>query len=183
MRRFGAGPRLLDELRDAAVVIDRHHTIRRRVVDRREGDRRRASTFFVIRDEFGEVEVGEHITVQDDDAFGRHPREVRGVSDRARGVERSRLGRVEKLDALPTRFGEGLQKWIRTVPEGEHGAGDVVERKPFDHPRDDRAADDRQHRLWDVVGERAKSGPFSTNEHHRLHEPAPRPFLFVLRLA
>ena len=86
---------LLDERDHAAVVLGRHDTERARVVDLGQRDRRLRAALVVEPHHRGEIEVGEHVAVADDEALvdpvGRE-------ADRAGGAERLVLDRVAQRD-------------------------------------------------------------------------------------
>ena len=63
----------------------------RRVVDRREHDRRLRLALAVQRDDRGQVDLRQHVAVEDDDRLAQR---LAGVADGAAGAERRRLDHV-----------------------------------------------------------------------------------------
>ena len=101
------------------------------------------------RDERGDVEVGEHVTVGDDERLV-DARRVGGEADRAGGVERLRLDGVVQPRAGARSVGERVEERLRLEAEGERDVGDAAANEVGDEPFDDRPVTDRQHRLRDA---------------------------------
>ena len=70
--------------------------VRGRVVDRRQHDRRPRLALAVQPDDRGQIDLGQHVAVEDDDRLGAA---CRRRTDRAAGAERRRLDDVADLDA------------------------------------------------------------------------------------
>ena len=100
--RFGPGCRLLDEAPDASVVVELDDTERRWIVDPDEVQRGLGAESAVGGDEGADVEIGQHVTVGDDErvvdagGLGREP-------DRSGGVERLGLDGVASTPTSPQR--------------------------------------------------------------------------------
>ena len=91
--------RLLDERLDPAVVVGGHDAEARRVLDRCEGDGALAAVRVVERHERADVEVGEHVAVDDEEALVDA-----GVERRRSGWRRRcRAARARRRSAAPPR--------------------------------------------------------------------------------
>ena len=87
-----------------------------RVVDRRQDDRRLRLALAVQPQHGRQIDLGQHVAVEDDDRFGER---VPGVADGAAGAERHRLDDVADADAEPFAFAEDLLDAARLVIEAE----------------------------------------------------------------
>ena len=97
-------------------------------------------------DEGGEVEVGQDVAVDDDEALV-DAGVAGGEADGAGGVERLGLDRVAQPHAGARPVGIGSLEGVGPVAERQHGLVDPVAGQPGDDPLDHRPVDDRQHLL------------------------------------
>ena len=145
----GASPggRLLDEGLDPAVVVGRDDAVARRVVDRRQGDRRprrRARRGASTRAPTSRSVSTSPLTTR-----------KRGVDAGVDGREADGAGRVERLGLdrvvephARRRCRRGRRReGVGPVAEREDGIGDAVAAEVGHDPLDHRPVDDRQHLL------------------------------------
>ena len=113
-----------------------------------------------------EVEVGEHVTVADDqalvDALGRE-------ADPARGAERLVFDDEAQLHVAVALVGEVAGERVGQVPEREHRFVDAVDREPVELAFDERDVRDRQQWLRCRVRERTETGARATDEDDGFH--------------
>jgi hypothetical protein len=120
----------------------------------------------VLSDLGGEVEVGEDVAVEHEEALLQ---EVLRVLERA--CRAARLGLLDEAQAQPV---------LRAVAEHvAHGGGqeaarhddvvDPVAAQPLEHVGDERAVDERYDGLGDRRGQRPKARPLAPDQDHRLH--------------
>ena len=168
-RLVGRG--LLEELLDGVVVAQADEAVARRVRDRDERERADGAGRLVLGDLRAEVEVGEDVAVEHEEALVE---EVLGVLQRARGA--ARLGLLD--EAQP-------DAELRPVAEhvahagGEEAARhdhvvDAVAAQPLEHVDDERPVDERHDRLGDGRRQGPQSRPLPAHEDHRLHCSASR---------
>ena len=108
--------------------VDGHDAERRRVVDGDQVDRRLGSVLPMEVDERGDVEVGQHVAVGDDERVV-DAAEVGGEVDRAGGVERLRLDRVVQRDTVALAVGKGLDERLGLEAERQRDVGDAALRR------------------------------------------------------
>ena len=160
----GAG--LLDELRDRLVVVQAHEAVRGGVADRHEREGADRPGRLVLGDLRGEVDVGEHVAVEHQEALVE---KVLGVLERTRRP--ARLGLLDEAQAQPV---------LRAVAQhvahrgGQEAARhddvvDAVARQPLEHVGDERAVDERDDRLGHRRGQRPQARALAADEDHRLH--------------
>ena len=156
---------LLEELGDLAVVAPVDKAVAARIGHRIERDRRLGPRVLVLRDQGTEVEIAEHVAVQDEKAIAEH---VLGEADRAGGPAGVGLLCIADLDA-------GLELRERPLHLlGQEAAGDdhvvhPVALEPVDHVGDVRAAGQREHRLRDRVGQGPQASALAAGQDQRLH--------------
>ena len=127
-------------------------------------------------DDRAQIELGQHVAVEDDDRFGEL---VAGVLDRARGAERGWLDDVANLDADLGSVAEDLLDAPRLVVEAQDDFVDlghlleqvelVVEERPVENGHD---------RLRRMNRERPESRALAPGEEDRLHDD-PRSYTMV----
>ena len=133
----------------------------------------------VERDELGEVDVGDHVAGDDEEALVEV---LHGVAHRAGGAERHRLVGVDDLDA---ELGAVAEVGLDGVGHEGDGHDDLVEAVPPQQGDDvlhHRAVGHRQHRLGRVRGERPQAGALAAGHDHGLHRRRP-PVLPLGRLS
>ena len=97
-------------------------------------------------DERGDVEVGQHVAVGDDERVV-DAAEVGRESDRPGGVERLGLDRVVQRNPVALAVGKGLDERLGLEAECQRHVGDPSLRQVVDKAFDDRHVPDRQHRF------------------------------------
>ena len=140
VRRDLLGPRLLEEAQDPAVGVRLDEAVGRRVRHRCQQDRGLRLRGLVPGDDRRQVDVGQHVAVQDD---GPLVEEVERVADGAAGAERGVLDGVADAHAERTPVAEDGLDALRAVGHGEDdlaypGAGEQVELVAEERPVDDR---------------------------------------------
>ena len=158
---------LLQEAFDGAVGLGDHDPELERVLDVLQRDRRARARVAVRLHERGEVDVGEHVTGDDEE---RVDELVDGVAHRTGGAERRVLGRVAHGDA---EVGAVTEVVADLVGEERHRDDDLVEavqREQADDVLHHRLVGQRHHRLRGVAGQRAQTRALTTGEDDGLHE-------------
>ena len=126
-------------------------TVGARVVDRRQHDRRLRLALPMQPQHGTEIDLGQHVAVEDDHRLGQR---VAGIADRAAGAERHRLDDVAELDAQPLAVAEDLLDAARLVVQAQDDLVDlrhlaqeidlVVEKRPVENRHDGLRRVDRQ---------------------------------------
>ena len=165
--REGPGSRLLDEGGDA-LPLEHAHPERRRVLDAGQRDRHRRVRRTVRGDECTEVEVAEHVPVEDEDRLVESGR--RGAYPAGR-VQRGRLG--DEVHLEPVRS-QQLDEWherrgVRTDDEADTPHAGLPEAPG--EPGEERCPTERQHGLGDVLGQREqpRATPSGDDQRGRRH--------------
>ena len=125
-------------------------------------------TFSVKGDERSEVEVGEHVAVDDDECVVDSS-VGGGEAQRARGVERLGLHRVGQTDPRRLTVGVCLLERVGEVAQRKDRFVDSVGRQVGEHPFEHRHADNGQHLLRCRQGEGAQPRSLAAHEDNRLH--------------
>ena len=109
----------------------------------------------------GQVEVGEDVAVQGEEAIVELGAErVGGEADRARGAQRARLGDVADPGATAVLVAaERLAQHVGQEAAGEHHLPHAVPGQPLDHVGEERPVDQGQRRLGHGLGERPQPRP------------------------
>ncbi len=132
-------------------------------------------------DQFPDVEVGEHVAVEDQERLFDSC-VLGGESDGPGGVEGFGFHGVGERDAGASAVGIGIQKGARQEAEREHHLVDAVGGEVPDDVFDHRPIQDRQHLLREIGGERAKPRPEASYQNHGAHGARPiRRWSSVLR--
>ena len=160
------GGRLLEELLDARVVVQAHEAVGRRIRHRDEGERAGRARRLVLRDLRREVDVGEHVAVEHEEALLE---QTLGVLQRAGGA--ARLGLLDETQ--PQAEGGAVAEDVAHARREEAAREDhvvhAVAAQPLEHVDDERPVHERNDGLGDGRGQRAKPGAFAPDQDHRLH--------------
>ena len=122
--------------------------------------------------DLGDIEIGEHIAVDDDERL-IDPRRLGGETNSAGSVERRRF------DGVCQRYTSALSIVIRLpedvffVAERQHDLIHTVGAEPADDMLEHRCTDHRQHLLRCGEGERSETGSEAADEHDCLHGGPP----------
>ena len=138
----------------------------------RERDHR--ARLIVLALQGGQVEVGEHVTVEDHEPIAEQPL-IGRQPHRARGAEGLVLLDVEDLRAIRDRVAERGTQALGLEAAGHDDLVDPVAAEPVDHVADERAVDERQRRLRLGQGQRTKPSSLAADEHDGLHQARPMP--------
>ncbi len=161
------GLRLLEEALHGAVGVGLDQAVGGRVVDRRQHDRRLGLARAVQRQHGVQVDLGQHVAVEDDD---RSVEMRLGELDRAAGAERLRLDQVADRQADAAAVAEDVLDAARLVVEAEDHLvepGDLLEQ--VDLVVQERAVEDRDDGLRRVERERPEPRAFTAGEEDGLH--------------
>ena len=157
--------------RHASIRVAVDHTERGWIFDRREVQRGLGAVAAVKCDQGGDVEIGEHIAVGDDER-GIDARVQRREPDCATRIERLGLDCVDQRRARRTcRRGRPRTNGSGRKPECERDLGDAAASEVADEALDDRHVANRQHRFGDAVGQWSEPGAEAPDEHDRAHQP------------
>ena len=142
--------------------------VRRRVVDRRQHDRRARLALAMQADDAREVDLRQHVAVEHDDRFGQL---IARAFDGARRAERRRLDDVADLDPELGTVAEDLLDAPRLVIEAQDDFVDLRNLlEQIDLIVEKRPVEDRDDWLGRVDGERPESGALSPGQKDRLHD-------------
>jgi len=112
----------------------------------------------------GQVEVGEDVAVEGQEATGKLlGREL----DRTRGP--ARLGLLDVAKPGRPTLTEHLAHLVRLESACQHHLVHPMATQPVDHVGEKRAAGERHHRLGDGVGEGTQACALATDQDQRLH--------------
>ena len=138
-----------------------------RILDRRQHDRRLRLALAVQAQDGAEIDLRQHVAVEDDHRLGEL---VAGIADRAARAERHRLDHVAQANAQPFAVAEDLLDAAGLVVQAEDGFVDlgnlpqqvelVVEKGPVE---------DRNDRLRCVDRQRPQPGTLAPGEQNSLH--------------
>ena len=116
-----------------------------------------------------QIEVGEHITIDDEEGVD-HPGLARRKADCTSGVQRGRFRDVGDLDVTNTTIGIGLDESVGQIAQTEDNFGDSVLRHRRKDVLNHRRTEERQHLLRHLIRQRAKARAFAADEDDRLHD-------------
>src|SRR5581483_664029 len=119
-------------------------------------------------DERADVEVGDHVAVDDEEAFV-DARLARREPHRPGGVERLVLDCVPQWHTCAGSVRVVREERVGAVAERQDDLVDAVRGEVQDRPFDHRPVDDRQHLLRRVVRERPQAGPQPSHQDDGLH--------------
>jgi hypothetical protein len=119
-------------------------------------------------DEGAEIEIGEHVAVDDDKGLIDAP--VEGSEpDRTGRVERFGLDGIRQRDPRRTSIGVGLLEGVREVAQRKNCLVHAVRRQVRQHPLDHGHPDDGQHLFGYRQREGTQPRPLAAHENNRLH--------------
>src|SRR4029079_18532336 len=145
-----------------------------RVVDRLEPDRDRGPLRAMRLDQRGEVDVAERAARDDEEGAGEP---LLREADGACRPERLLLDGVVHLQAERLAVAEVRADCLRHEGQRHDDLGEPVLAEQVERVLHARLADDRDHRLRLVRGQRPEPGPLPSRHHHRLHSrTSPRAF-------
>ena len=138
-----------------------------RILDRRQHDRRLGLPLAVQPQHGAEVDLGQHVAVEDDHRLGQL---IAGVADRAAGAERHRLDHVAEPQPQPVALAEDLLDPARLVVQAENRLVDLRHLpQQIDLVVEERAVEDRNDRLGRVDRERPQACALAPGEQNGLH--------------
>ena len=152
------------------LVARAHEPVGGRVLDRRQRERRRGAGPLVLRDLGGQVHVGQHVAVEHQEALVE---QRLGVLERAAGAERPRLLDVAQPDAEGRAVAEHVAHAAGQVAARHDDVVDAVAAQPVEHEADERAVDERDHRLGHRAGQRPQARALAARQDQRLHHEPP----------
>ena len=153
-----------------AVLVGDDDAELERVLDRDEADGGQRLVLVVEGDDPAEVDVGEHVAGDHEEALVEL---VHGVADRAGRAERLLLGGVDHPHA---ELGAVAEVGADVVGQEGDGDDDLVEAvllQQLDDVLHHRPVGQRQHRLGGVRGERPQAGALAAGHDHGLHVVEP----------
>ena len=110
------GVGFFQEPADVAVGVGLHEAVGARILDRCEHDGRLGPALAMQRDDGGEVDLGQDVSVEDDDRFAER---LAGVADGAGRAERGRLDHVADADPGFPAVAENLLDAARLVVQAQ----------------------------------------------------------------
>ena len=135
-----------------------------------QGDGRGGAPLLVGGEQRAQVEVGEDVAVEREEALAEVRAElVGGKADRAGGAQRLGLGDVADPRPGALFVAERFAQDVGQEPTGEDDFLDPVAGQPLDHVGEKGAIDQGQRRLRDGRGQRPEPGPFAADEDDGLH--------------
>ena len=161
-----AGIGLLEKAEDAAVGVGAHESVAARIGHGRERDARGCAASAVRRDEIRERSVRQDIAVEREERVGHAS--ACGMPDSSRRAQRPGLDDVLELEserALP----EARLDGIGQVAAAEDHAGHARLGEALEHVRQQRSAEQGEHRLGPLERERAQPRALSSDEHDSVH--------------
>ena len=157
---------LLQEALDASVLVRDDDSEVQGVLHPLQGDRDRRAVLLVELHQLGQVDVRERVPRQDHEPVVQQGLRVLDAPGRAQGLL---LGDVGELDAQVRAVPEVVPDDARQELDGGHDLGDPVPSGQRQHVLHHGLADDGQHRLGLIAGERAKPGALSPRHDNGLH--------------
>ncbi len=118
----------------------------------------------------GQVDVGEHVAVEHQEAFVEHRL---GELQRAGGAARVGLLDEAQADPEPGAVAEHVANAGGEEAAGHDDVLDAVHTQPFEHVRDEGPVDQRHDGLRDRRGQRPQAGALAADEDHGLHSGPP----------
>ena len=158
--------------RHRAVLVEHHQAVGAGVGDRHQRQRRAGSGGLVLGELGAEVDVGEHVAVEHQEALVEHRL---GELHGAGGAARLGLLDVAQADPQPRAVAEHAADALGHEPAREDHVVDAVAAQPLEHERDEGPVDQPHDRLGDVRGQRAQAGAFAAGQDHRLRCGSPPP--------
>ena len=136
-----------------------------------QADRRPGAALLVGAHQRREVEVGEDVAVEGEEAVLEAVAErVGGEADRPGGAERLGLGDVGDLHPGPLLLvAQRLAQDVGQEAAGEHDLGHPVGGEPLDRVGEEGAVDQRHRRLRHVAGQRPQARSLAADQDNRLH--------------
>ena len=122
--------------------------------------------------DLGDIEIGEHIAVDDDERL-IDPRRLGGETNSAGSVERLRFDGIGQRHTSALTIGIRLPEDVFFVAERQHDLIHTVGAEPADDMLEHRRTDHRQHLLRCGEGERPETGSEAADEHDCLHGRPP----------
>ena len=120
----------------------------------------------VRRDQIGERRVGEDVAVEREERAG--DASARRVADAAGRAHRPRLDDVLEREAERALAEAGLDR-VGQIAAAEDHARDPGLGEPLEDVREQRPAEQRQHRLGAFQGERPQARALPAHEHDGIH--------------
>ena len=161
---------LLEEAVDAAVLVGDDDAELERVLDRRQPDRGQRLVLVVEVDDAGEVDVGEHVAGDHEEALVEL---VHGVADRAGRAQRLLLGGVDHPHAELGAVAEVGADVVGQVGDGDHDVVEAVPLQQLDDVLHHRLVGQREHRFRGVRGQGTQAAALTAGHDHGLHEAEP----------
>ena len=159
--------RLLEEALHVAVGVGLDQAVGARVVDRRQHDGRLGLALAVQREHRAQIDLGQHVAVEDDHRLGQR---VAGVADGAAGAERHRLDDVAELEAEAVAVAEDLLDAPRLVVQAEDDLVDLGHLpQQIDLVVEKRPVEDRHDRLRRVDRQRPQARALAAGEQDGFH--------------
>ena len=155
-------PGLLEEARHRPVLAELDQPVAARVLDGREEDGAHAAPAAVRRGEGGEVDVAEHVAVEDEKA--RVVQASLAVGDGSGRAERLVLDAVVHFEAVGRAVADDGLDGLRQEPRGEDGPLHAVPHEVVEDVRDERALYDRRHRLGHARRDGAEARTLAPDE-------------------
>ena len=146
-----------------------HEPVGGRILDRRQRERRRRPGALVLRDLGAEVDVGEDVAVEHEEAVVE---QRLGELQRAAGAERLGLLDVAQAHAERRAVAEHVAHAGGHVPAGHDDVVDAVAAQPVEHEGDERPVDERDDRLGHGGGQRPQPRALAAGQDERLHQTA-----------
>jgi len=149
--RTASGEGFSRKLVDRAVLAQAHQAVARRVRDGDERQRAGRAGLLVLGDLRAEVEVGEDVAVEHEEALVE---ELLGELQRARRAARVGLLDEAQADAEVRAVAEDVADLRRLEAAGHDHVVDPVAAEPFEHVDHHRAVDERDDGLGHRRGQR-----------------------------
>ncbi len=160
------GARLFDELHHAAVVGDLDQAVAARVVDPREQDRRQSLALSVEGAHRREVDVGEDVAVEGEQAAAVEL--ALHVLDGAGGAQRLLFDYVAHGEAVAAAVADRVLESMGQIAGRKHGPLYAVAREVLEDVADERPADQGHDRLGHARGDRPQPGALTADQDDRL---------------
>ena len=163
---------LLEEALDGAVLVGDDDAELERVLDRGQPDGGQRLVLVVEVDDLVEVDVGEHVAGDHEEALVEL---VHGVADRAGRAERLLLGGVDHPHAELGAVAEVGADVVGQEGDGDHDLVEAVALQQLDDVLHHRPVGQRQHRLRGVRRQRTQPAALAARHDHGLHGVEPTP--------
>ena len=164
-------PGLLEELEHRSLRVAVDEPVGGGVLDRVQAEGRPRPALAVGAQQRGQVEVGENVAVEGEEALVQAVAKlVGGEADRAGGAAPLGLDHVGDRDPGSLLLaGQRLAQHVGQEAAGEDDLGYAVARQPLDHVGEEGPVDQRQRRLRHGLGQRSQPRPLPTYQDDRLH--------------